>query len=335
MNGLFGESLDSPVECQPHAIVADRHLSAGSKNPSRRAIFCAAITIVLGLLGQSVVQAADPLQLLIIDGQNNHDWKTTTPILKSFLEETGRFAVDVATSPASGSPKERWDTFAPNFSNYGVVLSNYNGELWPERVQRVLEAYVSGGGGVVIVHAANNAFEGWPEWNAMIGLGWRSAGFGMRITVGDDGRIVRTSRGKGVGAGHGRQHAYSVVVRDREHPIMKGMPREWIHAKDELYHGQRGPALNMHILATAFSEKGTGGTGSHEPLAWWIPYGKGRVFTTLMGHADYSMRCVGFQTVVSRGAEWAATGEVSLPIPKTFPTPESQSSAADNSGSGR
>jgi type 1 glutamine amidotransferase len=102
------------------------------------------------------------------------------------------------------------------------------------------------------------------------------------------------------------------------------MPSEWMHAKDELYHGQRGPAENMEILATAYSAKGKGGTGTNEPMIWVIPYGKGRVFTTVMGHVmgndKGAIRCNGFRTVLLRGTEWAATGDVTIPIPDDFPT---------------
>jgi len=181
----------------------------------------------------------------------------------------------------------------------------------------------------VIVHAANNAFPQWGEWNKMIGLGWRGAGYGDRVTLDDSGKRVRTAKGKGPGAGHGPQHQFAVVVRDRRHPVMAGIPAEWMHFRDELYHGQRGPALNMNILATAFSAKAKRGTGAHEPMVWWIPYGKGKVFTTVMGHADYSMKCVGFQTVVARGSEWAATGKVTLAVPKTFPSAEKTSVAGE------
>ncbi len=270
--------------------------------------------------------AADPLKLLIIDGQNNHDWKATTPVLKAALEKTGRFQVDVATTPPANSPEAEWAKFRPKFADYAVVLSNYNGELWPDAVQKDLEKYVAGGGGLVIVHAANNAFPQWGEFNKMIGLGWRDAGFGDRITTSADGKVVRTVKGEGPGAGHGAQHEFNVVVREPEHPVLAGLPKEWKHAKDELYHGQRGPAAEMHILATAYADKSTGGTGEHEPMIWWIPYGKGKVFTTVMGHGDYSMKCVGFQAIVARGAEWAATGKVTLPAPKDFPTAEKSKS---------
>lgn len=262
----------------------------------------------------------DKLRLVIIDGQNNHDWKATTPVLKDFLTKTGRFDVSVATSPPKGAPAESWDNFRPDFTKVDVVLSNYNGELWPADVREGLERFVTGGGGLVVVHAANNAFPEWDEWNQMIGLGWRGSNFGERVTLDEQGKLVRTPKGQGTGAGHGPQHEFAVLVRDRQHPVMLGLPAEWLHNKDELYHGQRGPAQNMHILATAFSAQDKGGTGAHEPMVWWIPYGKGRVFTTVMGHADYSMKCVGFQTIVARGSEWAATGKVTLPVPEDFPT---------------
>ena len=120
--------------------------------------------------------AGEKLKLLIVDGQNNHNWKLTTPVLKSFLEKSGRFTVTVATSPGRNGKDADWARFRPDFAAAHVVLSNYNGQLWPKPVQTSLEKYVAGGGGLVIVHAANNAFPGWGDWNKMIGLGWRGAG---------------------------------------------------------------------------------------------------------------------------------------------------------------
>ena len=111
-----------------------------------------------------------------------------------------------------------------------------------------------------------------------------------------------------------------MVIRDGEHPIVRGMPREWLHAKDELYDSLRGPAVDMQVLATAYSNPATRGTGRHEPMMMTIDYGEGRVFHTPLGHADYSQECVGFIVTLQRGAEWAATGQVTQPIPDDFPT---------------
>jgi len=160
----------------------------------------------------------------------------------------------------------------------------------------------------------------------MIGLGWRKNTYGDRVTIDDSGKVVRTPKGEGPGSGHGPVHPFEVVVRNPDHPITRGMPREWMHATDELYHGQRGPGRDMEILATAYSDKDKKGTGTNEPMVWVIPYGKGRVFTTVMGHVaanstdTTAIRCVGFETVMLRGTEWAATGKVTLPIPDNFPT---------------
>ncbi len=273
--------------------------------------------LLLSHLAQPVA-AADKLRALIVDGQNNHNWPATTPLLKQALEESGLFAVEVATSPASGKDQAG---FAPKFSDYQVVVSNYNGDLWSAATQQALVEYVRGGGGLVVVHAANNSFPQWSEYNDMIGLGWRDSNFGDRITYDDAGKPVRTPKGEGPGAGHGSQHPFVVKIRDAEHPVTKGLPAEWLHVSDELYHGQRGPAQNMRILATAFATKESGGTGSHEPMIWDIPYGKGRVLTTVMGHSPEAMKCIGFIVTLQRGAEYAATGKVTASkLPEDFPT---------------
>ncbi|MGH9592735.1 MAG: ThuA domain-containing protein, partial [Bryobacteraceae bacterium] len=114
------------------------------------------------------VLCAGTLKALIVDGQNNHEWQKTTPVLKRILEESGRFQVDVATSPPKGADMSG---FHPNFAAYSVVVSNYNGEDWPEDTKKAFESYVRGGGGFVVYHAANNSFPDWKEYNEMIGVG--------------------------------------------------------------------------------------------------------------------------------------------------------------------
>lgn len=282
---------------------------------------------LLAALAAASPASAEKLKALILDGQNNHNWRATTPVMKAALEASGRFTVDVSTSPTNKkAPKAEWDAWRPAFSKYDVVVSNYNGQMWPKLVQDDFLAYVKNGGGLVIIHAANNSFGGWEEYNRVIGLGgWggRSEKHGPYVYF-KDGRFVRDTS-KGRGGHHGRQHDFLITVHDSDHPVTKGMPTKWMHVKDELYDKLRGPAENMTVLATAFADPKTGGSGRHEPMIMTITYGKGRVFHTPMGHADYSMKCAGFQTVLNRGSEWAATGKVTLPIPDDFPTAEKTS----------
>ena len=57
-----------------------------------------------------------------------------------------------------------------------------------------------------------------------------------------------------------------------------------------------------------------------------LNYGDGRIFHTILGHDDYSFECVGFMTTFTRGTEWAATGEVTIPVPEDFPEADETSS---------
>lgn len=152
----------------------------------------------------------------------------------------------------------------------------------------------------------------------MIGLGgWggRNEQSGPLVYYNADGQLVRDTS-PGPGGSHGPQTPFAIVVRDPDHPITSGMPTLWMHATDELYNSLRGPATNMAVLATAFAPE----TNRHEPMLLTIRYGKGRVFHTPMGHGNESQQCVGFLTCLIRGCEWAATGEVTAPIPDDFPT---------------
>jgi type 1 glutamine amidotransferase len=267
--------------------------------------------------------------VVIIDGQNNHNWRATTPWMKKVLEDSGRFTVSVATFPKTGTTEPAGPgavAFPPKLEDFDVVLTNYNGAPWPAEFQKSLdETLKTGKIGLTIVHAANNSFAGWPEYNRMIGLGWRGNNFGDRLIVDDSGKEVRVPKGTGPGAGHGPQHAFQIIIRDSDHPITKGMPPQWMHAQDELYQGLRGPIENVHLLATAYADKAKKGSGDHEPMILTIAYGKGRVFHTPMGHDLPAMRCVGFISTLQRGTEWAATGKVTIPIPASFPTADKTS----------
>ncbi|MEY4484717.1 MAG: hypothetical protein RL693_2169, partial [Verrucomicrobiota bacterium] len=306
------------------------------------------------LLMGSGVFAAEKTSVLIIDGRNNHDWRTTTESLQATLNRTGLFAVEVTTAPeekimsvprepkggdpafaeAKGryeslrktqksSAEAEWARWLPDFSKYAAVILNYNGAEWPAPMKKAFIEYVQGGGGVFLIHAANNGFSNWPEFNEMIGLGWRKGGFGVCLTIDPaTGKPVECCAD--AATSHGSKHAFVITNRQPEHPVLRGLSLDWWHGKDELYHHLRGPAKGVTILASALSDTKQNGTGLHEPVLWETAFGKGRVLTCSMGHfwsgqTDWdALYCVGFQTLLARGMQYVATGKVTLDLPAAF-----------------
>src|SRR5262245_4293540 len=166
-----------------------------------------ALAVALAFVAVTAAADRPKLKALIIDGQNNHNWKSTTPLLKQYLEDSGLFTVSVATSP----PGKELKDFRPKFADHQVVVSNYNGVAWPAEARSDLTEFVRGGGGFVAVHAADNAFPDWPEYNEMIGLGgWnkRTEKDGPYLRV-RDGQVVRDTS-PGPGGSHGKRHAFVV-----------------------------------------------------------------------------------------------------------------------------
>ena len=270
--------------------------------------------------------AQEPVKTLVVTGQNNHNWQVSHVVIKQILENSGLFKVDFAISPAKGADMSG---FVLDFKPYTLVILDYNGDAWPEATNRRFLEFVQNGGGVVVYHAADNAFANWPEFNRIIALGgWegRNENAGPYVYW-QDGKLIRDNS-PGTGGSHGRQHEYVLNSRNQEHPITKGLPSQWKHAQDELYDRMRGPGNIKDMLYTSFSTKESGGSGREEPLLFTVDYGNARIFHTMLGHAGRTvedspaMQCTGFQVTLLRGAEWAATGKVTQKVPDDFPTAE-------------
>lgn len=238
--------------------------------------------IALGAGSRISVAAEAPLRVLIMTGQNNHNWAMTTPELKRILVESGRFTVEVTETPERST--------AETFSHYDVLLSNWNTfgknvtvREWPQEMREALLGFVRKGGGFVVVHAGGASFPDWADYQKLIGGTW------------------------GPKTGHGTPHAFQVKPAAVENPITQGLTQ--FETFDELWH--RVPIQpDATILATAFSSTDKKGTGMEEPVVWVTRWGQGRCFNTALGHDVRAMQSAGFKTLLVRGTEWAARGTV-------------------------
>jgi type 1 glutamine amidotransferase len=274
------------------------------------------------LLAASMARGAEPIPVLILDGESGgpyHDWPRVTAVLGRVLGDVGLFDIRVATAPPAGGD---FAAFTPDFSAYRAIVLNYDApdERWPASLKASLERFVESGGGLVAVHAADNAFPGWRAYNEMLGVGgWR----GRDERAGPywyfrDGALVADAA-QGAGGSHGRRVPFAVVVREPSHPIVRGLPSTWMHGDDELYAHLRGPG-GMTVLATAWSDPANAGSGRDEPQLMVREHGRGRVFHTTFGHDTRALSSVDFVVTLQRGVEWAATGDVTQAVPESFPT---------------
>src|SRR5258706_1755374 len=299
-----------------------------------RSMLCVALPIaaMLTAVAPGEQRSAAPIRVMLLDGESAgayHQWKQTTPVLQKALDATGLFEVDVVTTPPAGAD---FGAFHPDFPVYQAVVLNYDApdERWPSSLKTAFERYVNDGGGVVIVHAADNAFPGWKAFNEMAGIGgWRDrAERAGPYWFMKDGRLVSDTTPGNAGS-HGQRLPFKVAVQNDQHPITRDLPKQWMHQGDELYARMRGPGKNMTVLATAYSDPSNNGTGRDEPQLMIVGFGKGRVFHTTMGHDVSAMSSVDFVVTLQRGTEWVATGRVTQPVPADFPTADTVRVRAD------
>ena len=256
-----------------------------------RRFLLAFATLAVALAAGTAAPAAEPIKALIITGDNvaAHDWKGTTQMLQDILGASGRIKVDVTSTPGKDLTDE-------NLAKYDVLILNYKetkdgpaDTQWSDTNKAAFLKAVKGGKGLVVHHYASAAFANpnWKDFEQAIAGGWRTQGY------------------------HGKPHEFRVKKTPVQHPISAGLPAEFAHVIDELYSASMRTKGSL-VLATAYADPSKPmGTGADEAVIWVNKYGNGRVFNNGLGHDTTAMSDKNYQKWMTRGVEWAATGEVS------------------------
>lgn len=237
------------------------------------------IPVVLALFLAALASAA-PLRILILTGENNHDWRATTPVLKRILE-ADNFTVDVETNVPGMKPQAfaRYDALLSNFNAFG---QEHPGHVWDAEMRTAFENYIREGHGFIVVHAGSSVFYDWPAFQEIAGATW------------------------GQGTSHGRMHTNEIHLLPGN-SITSGVKD--FQTFDEFWQNAE-VVPGALALATVTPKPEFGGSGKPEPIVFVTHYGKGRGFTLLLGHVVRGMESPGFQALLCRGAEWAAAGKI-------------------------
>jgi type 1 glutamine amidotransferase len=254
-------------------------------------------SLVAGVLAQPAASFPHKVQVLIITGRDDHDWRGATANMRQYLDSTGIF--DVRTT------EEFHDAGPASLAPYDAVVLLYNdknpADCWTERSRQTLLSFVEGGKGLVIYHHTAAGFHDWPEFARLAGGNYYG------------------------GAHHAPIHDFTVEFTDRDHPITRGLKKSFLQTQDELYANmQMQPEGTYHVLAAAWDDHSLyqgksrvpiEGPGRNEPLMWTLQAGSGRVFGTMIGHSAQATQSAGFRVTFVRGVEWVATGRVTIPPP--------------------
>jgi uncharacterized protein len=259
------------------------------------------LAILAAMMFMAACRPDNRIHALIVSGSGDHNAELGSANLKAILEISGRFRVDTEDLSADDAV----ESYQPDFGRYGLVVLNYEGAPWPEAARSALLGYVQAGGGLVVCHPSVGALASWPEYAELTGL--ETAADGLSAS----------------GA-----HVFPVTIRKPDHPVTAGMPLRWLHSEDRLYGPLPAPGGSMELLATAYSDTAQQGSGRDEPVVFAGSHGNGRVFCTALGHAGPegapAMEDAGYITLLQRGAEWAATGAVSMALPPDLPNAASE-----------
>lgn len=235
-------------------------------------VFLALATTVLADIA---VRRTAPLKALLVTGGCCHDYKAQKQIIPEGL--TARAHVTWTIVHEGDDREHRVSIYDhPDWAKgYDVVVHNecyghVNDAAFVERIAAPHKAGLP----AVFLHCSSHSYRMAPtdEWRQVIGIKSMS---------------------------HEKRRNLVVKSLKSNHPVMIGFPDVWPDAEDECYKNEKiWP--NVIPLATAYGEE-----TQHDHVVIWVnTYGKGRSFTTTLGHTNATMESPVYLDLVARGLLW-------------------------------
>jgi type 1 glutamine amidotransferase len=236
-------------------------------------VLVAAVGLIVPIRAPAAPAPPTKARVLVLSGNEypGHHWKETAPLLAKFLANDRRLETEMRDDPNFLASSLLHD--------YDVVVLNYMNWESPDpgpAARANLKKFVEEGKGLVLVHFACGAFQGWPEYRQIAGRVYNA---GLRP--------------------HDPYGKFSVVIADADHPVTKGLKS--FETTDELYTCLDGDRP-IHVVAKARSKVDK----KEYPMAFINHYGKGRVFLCVLGHDTAALSVKGVQDLYRRGAAWTA-----------------------------
>lgn len=217
-----------------------------------------------------------PLRILLITGGGYHDYKTLVPFLTNQL--AARMPVHFKVEDGLDVLRDR--RFADAFD--AVLYDLCFDEAADDVLDNAIQA-VQGGKPAIMVHCAVHAFRKSPrirDWETCCG---------MRSKV------------------HDRYGPFTVENLGPNHPITRLFPRDWKTPGDELYQTIAIDPNSRPLLKVKSPQD-----GREHVVAWTYQHGKGRVFSTTLGHDMKTTSTPEYLQLLTDGIQWACGRLVTL-----------------------
>lgn len=259
--------------------------------------------LLLATAAPAAAQATDEKKHLLMLGASDffaHDSVSHAMFTMAKIgERTGLFDVRFRTDMELMT-KQKLKGNRKNLDYFDAVMFYTQGDLKVSEEQKadLMRFVKEDGKAILVVHSGTDSFrETWPEYIDMVG---------------------------GAFINHPWHEKIRVRVEDRTHPISRHFPAEF-EITDEIYQVDRYDRSKVRVLmrmdtsSVDMTKKGVQRTDGDFALAWVREFGKGRVFTCLLGHRPEVWDNPDIQKMWLEGFRWAigiTNGEsVSLPLP--------------------